>query len=57
MGFWDDLVLVYCWVYGKEFDVKIMWVDFINVVIGVYEMKVIENWVVFFYKFIFKKFM
>lgn len=57
MGFMDDFVLVYCWVYGKLFDVKFMWVDFINVVIGIYEMYVVENWVVFFYKFMFKKFM
>lgn len=55
MGPWDDPVLVHRWVHGKEFDVKIMWVDPINVVTGVYEMKVIENWVVSFHKPTFKK--
>ncbi|KAK2569055.1 Xylosyltransferase 2 [Acropora cervicornis] len=55
MGPWDDPVLVHHWVHGKEFDVKIMWVDPINVVTGVYEMKVIDNWVVSFHKPTFKK--
>ncbi|KAM7447918.1 Xylosyltransferase 2 [Porites harrisoni] len=55
MGPWDDPVLVHRWVHGKEFDVKIMWVDPINVVTGIYEMRVVENWVVSFHKPTFKK--
>ena len=55
MGPWDDPVLVHRWVHGKGFDVKIMWVDPINVVTGIYEMHVVENWVVSFHKPTFRK--
>ncbi|KAL9955437.1 hypothetical protein ACROYT_G036765 [Oculina patagonica] len=55
MGPWDDPVLVHRWVHGKAFDVKLMWVDPINVVTGIYEMKVVDNWVVSFHKPTFKK--
>ncbi|XP_031573565.1 xylosyltransferase 1-like [Actinia tenebrosa] len=52
---YDDPILVHRWVHGEEFDVKIMWVDPINVVSGVYEMHVVNNWVVSFHKPAFKK--
>ena len=55
MGPMDDPVLVHRWVHGKAFDVKLMWVDPINVVTGIYEMRVVENWVVSFHKPTFKK--
>ncbi|CAH3106757.1 unnamed protein product [Pocillopora meandrina] len=55
MGPWDDPVLVHRWVHGKAFDVKLMWVDPINVVTGIYEMRVVDNWVVSFHKPTFKK--
>lgn len=55
MGPMDDPVLVHRWVHGKPFDVKLMWVDPINVVTGIYEMHVVENWVVSFHKPTFKK--
>ncbi|EDO36835.1 predicted protein, partial [Nematostella vectensis] len=55
IGPYDDPVLVHRWVHGDAFDVKIMWVDPINVVTGVYEMHVVDNWVVSFHKPVFKK--
>lgn len=50
MGPWDDPVLVHYWKKGNPFKVKIMWIDPINVVTGVYEMHVQEDWVVSFHK-------
>lgn len=52
---YDDPILVHRWVHGDEFDVKIMWIDPINVVSGVYEMHVVNNWVVSFHKPSFRK--
>ena len=51
----DDPVLVHHWVHGEPFDVKIMWIDPINVITGVYEMHVVDNWVISFHKPVFKK--
>lgn len=55
MSPYDDPILVHRWIHGDEFNVKIMWIDPINVVAGVYEMHVVNNWVVSFHKPSFKK--
>lgn len=55
MSPYDDPILVHRWVHGEDFDVKIMWIDPMNVVSGVYEMHVVDNWVVSFHKPSFKK--
>ena len=51
----DDPVLVHRWLHGEPFDVKIMWIDPINVITGIYEMHVVDNWVISFHKPVFKK--
>ena len=50
MGPWDDPVLVHYWKKGEPFNVKLMWIDPISVVTGVYEMRVQNDWVVSFHK-------
>ena len=50
MGPWDDPVLVHYWKKGAPFHVKLMWIDPISVVTGVYEMRVMDDWVVSFHK-------
>lgn len=55
LGPWDDPVLVHRWVHGEAFDVKIMWIDPINVVTGIFEMNAVENWIVSYHKPTFKK--
>ena len=46
----DDPVLVHSWNKGKPFNVKLMWIDPINAITGVYEMRVQEDWIVSFHK-------
>lgn len=50
MGPWDDPILVHYWKKGQPFDVKLMWIDPINVITGVYEMHVDDDWIVSFHK-------
>lgn len=50
MGPWDDPVLVHYWKKGAPFNVKLMWIDPISVVTGVYEMQVKDDWIVSFHK-------
>ena len=51
MGPWDDPVLVHYWKKGTPpFNVKLMWIDPISVITGVYEMRVQDDWVVSFHK-------
>jgi protein xylosyltransferase len=50
MGPWDTPVLVHYWKKGTPFNVKLMWIDPISVITGVYEMNVKDDWVVSFHK-------
>lgn len=50
IGPWDNPVLVHYWKKGKPFNVKLMWIDPISVVTGVYEMSVQDDWVASFHK-------
>lgn len=55
MGPWDDPVLVHYWKKGTPFNAKLMWLDPIGIVTGVYEMRVLEDWVVSFHKPVYNK--
>jgi len=55
IGTMDTPTLVHKWVHGKHFYVRIVWIDSMNVIAGIYQMKVEENWVISFHKPTFKK--
>ncbi|XP_066924651.1 xylosyltransferase 2-like [Clytia hemisphaerica] len=46
----DEPVLVHRWVHGPEFHVRIVWQDPLNVIAGMYQMKVDKTWVISFHK-------
>lgn len=50
MGPYDDPVLVHYWKKGKTMKVKLMWIDPVAIVTGVYEMQVGDDWIVSFHK-------
>ncbi|XP_065659775.1 xylosyltransferase 1 isoform X2 [Hydra vulgaris] len=51
----DNPTLVHRWVHGEEFHVRIVWQDPLNVIAGMYQMKVEKNWVISFHKPTFNK--
>eukprot|EP00794_Sanderia_malayensis_P009135 gene9135-10108_t len=51
----DTPTLVHRWRHGKAFYVRIIWTDPINVIAGIYQMKVEDNWVISYHKPTFKK--
>lgn len=46
----DNPTLVHRWLHGDEFHVRIVWQDPLNVIAGMFQMKVEKSWVISFHK-------